>query len=167
KSKSSSNFLSPTTPPHSSHRHEHLRARAGLFFSFMTFNWLTPLAVHAHRKGQLQLEDVWVVSQFESCKVNRHRLAGLWEERRVKGDEASLCGVVWAFCRTRLLLSILCLMVTQLAGFSGPVRHNRSPDTRLNPNITLLILCAFYIYCTFRRICLQRNLKKLWIHSVT
>jgi ATP-binding cassette subfamily C (CFTR/MRP) protein 5 len=45
---------------------------AGLF-SFMTFNWLTPLAVHAHRKGQLQLEDVWAVSQFESCKVNRHR----------------------------------------------------------------------------------------------
>lgn len=52
------------------------------------------------------------------------RLAGLWEEeRRVKGDEASLCGVVWAFCRTRLLLSILCLMVTQLAGFSGPVSN--------------------------------------------
>uniref|UniRef100_A0A8C8F7S5 Uncharacterized protein n=1 Tax=Oncorhynchus tshawytscha TaxID=74940 RepID=A0A8C8F7S5_ONCTS len=103
--------------------HEHLVDNASLF-SFMTFNWLIPLAVHAHRKGQLQLEDVWAVSQFESCKVNRHRLAGLWEEEcRVKGDEASLCGVVWAFCRTRLLLSILCLMVTQLAGFSGPVSN--------------------------------------------
>uniref|UniRef100_A0A674AJE8 ATP-binding cassette sub-family C member 5 n=1 Tax=Salmo trutta TaxID=8032 RepID=A0A674AJE8_SALTR len=45
---------------------------AGLF-SFMTFNWLTPLAVHAHRKGQLLLEDVWSVSQFESCEVNHRR----------------------------------------------------------------------------------------------
>ena len=26
--------------------------------------------------------------------------------------------------------------------------HNSLPDTRLNPNITLLILCEFYIYCT-------------------
>ncbi|XP_024233200.1 multidrug resistance-associated protein 5-like [Oncorhynchus tshawytscha] len=112
-------------PIRSTSNHEHLVDNASLF-SFMTFNWLIPLAVHAHRKGQLQLEDVWAVSQFESCKVNRHRLAGLWEEEcRVKGDEASLCGVVWAFCRTRLLLSILCLMVTQLAGFSGPAEAYR------------------------------------------
>lgn len=49
------------------------------------------------------------------------RLASLWEEeQRAKGSEASLCSVVWSFCRTRLLLSILCLTVTQLAGFSGP-----------------------------------------------
>uniref|UniRef100_A0A7N6ATP7 ATP-binding cassette sub-family C member 5 n=1 Tax=Anabas testudineus TaxID=64144 RepID=A0A7N6ATP7_ANATE len=33
---------------------------------------------------------------------------------RSKGSEASLCSVVWTFCRTRLLLSILCLTVTQL-----------------------------------------------------
>lgn len=50
------------------------------------------------------------------------RLASLWEdEQRSKGSDASLCSVVWSFCRTRLLLSILCLAVTQLAGFSGPV----------------------------------------------
>lgn len=50
------------------------------------------------------------------------RLASLWEdERRTRGRNASLCLVVWSFCRTRLLLSILCLTVTQLAGFSGPV----------------------------------------------
>ncbi|KAI4894928.1 hypothetical protein NFI96_014952, partial [Prochilodus magdalenae] len=49
------------------------------------------------------------------------RLTGLWEEElRLKGDQASLHRVVWLFCRTRLLLSILCLTVTQLAGFSGP-----------------------------------------------
>uniref|UniRef100_A0A672SZD6 Multidrug resistance-associated protein 5-like n=1 Tax=Sinocyclocheilus grahami TaxID=75366 RepID=A0A672SZD6_SINGR len=93
---------------------------AGLF-SFMTFNWLTSLVVLAHKKGQLFLEDIWAVSQFESCEVNHRRLAGLWDEEvRSRGDGASLRRVVWLFCRTRLLLSILCLMVTQLAGFSGP-----------------------------------------------
>uniref|UniRef100_A0A8C2GZK3 ATP-binding cassette sub-family C member 5 n=1 Tax=Cyprinus carpio TaxID=7962 RepID=A0A8C2GZK3_CYPCA len=87
----------------------------------MTFNWLTSLVLLAHKKGQLFLEDIWAVSQFESCETNHRRLAGLWDEEvRSRGDGASLRRVVWLFCRTRLLLSILCLMVTQLAGFSGP-----------------------------------------------
>uniref|UniRef100_A0A3Q4GJH6 ATP-binding cassette sub-family C member 5 n=1 Tax=Neolamprologus brichardi TaxID=32507 RepID=A0A3Q4GJH6_NEOBR len=91
------------------------------FFSFMTFNWLTPLAMRARRKKQLLLDDVWPVSQRESCHDNSMRLWALWEEeQRSKGTSASLCSVVWAFCRTRLLLSILCLAVTQVAGFSGP-----------------------------------------------
>ncbi|KAM9359680.1 ATP-binding cassette sub-family C member 5 [Symphorus nematophorus] len=91
------------------------------FFSFMTFHWLTPLAVHARRKGQLLLDDIWPVSLREGCHANSLRLASLWEdELRSKGSNASLCSVVWSFCRTRLLLSILCLAVTQLAGFSGP-----------------------------------------------
>uniref|UniRef100_A0A3Q3K208 ATP-binding cassette sub-family C member 5 n=1 Tax=Monopterus albus TaxID=43700 RepID=A0A3Q3K208_MONAL len=93
---------------------------AGLF-SFMTFHWLTPLATHARSKGQLLLDDIWPVSQKEFLHHVALRLASLWdEEQRSKGREASLCSVVWSFCRARLLLSILCLTVTQLAGFSGP-----------------------------------------------
>ncbi|XP_043975832.1 multidrug resistance-associated protein 5 isoform X1 [Gambusia affinis] len=91
------------------------------FFSFMTFHWLTPVALQARRKGQLLLEDVWPVAPKERCHDNSVRLRTLWEEeQKSKGTEASLCSVVWTFCRTRLLLSILCLTVTQLAGFSGP-----------------------------------------------
>ncbi|CAB1348462.1 unnamed protein product [Coregonus sp. 'balchen'] len=138
-------------PIRSTSKHEHPVDNAGLF-SFMTFNWLTPLAVHAHRKGQLLLEDVWAVSQFESCEVNRRRLAGLWEEeRRVKGDEASLCGVVWAFCRTRLLLSILCLMVTQLAGFSGPafvVKRLLEYTEQAEPDLPYGLLLVVGLLCT-------------------
>ncbi|XP_051579787.1 ATP-binding cassette sub-family C member 5-like isoform X1 [Myxocyprinus asiaticus] len=107
-------------PFRSTSKHQHPVDNAGLF-SFMTFNWLTSLAVLAHKKGQLFLEDIWAVSQFESCETNHRRLARLWDEEvRSRGDGASLRRVVWLFCRTRLLLSILCLMVTQLAGFSGP-----------------------------------------------
>uniref|UniRef100_A0A674AHW8 ATP-binding cassette sub-family C member 5 n=1 Tax=Salmo trutta TaxID=8032 RepID=A0A674AHW8_SALTR len=138
-------------PIRSTSKHEHPVDNAGLF-SFMTFNWLTPLAVHAHRKGQLLLEDVWSVSQFESCEVNHRRLAGLWEEeRRVKGDEASLCGVVWAFCRTRLLLSILCLMVTQLAGFSGPafvVKRLLEYTEQAEPDLPYGLLLVVGLLCT-------------------
>ncbi|CAK6982349.1 multidrug resistance-associated protein 5 isoform X2 [Scomber scombrus] len=101
-------------------RRAHPVDSAGLF-SFMTFHWLTPLAVLARRKGRLLFDDIWPVSPREGCHANSLRLASLWEEeRRSKGSEASLGSVVWSFCRTRLLLSILCLTVTQLAGFSGP-----------------------------------------------
>lgn len=142
-------------PIRSTSKYEHPVDNAGLF-SFMTFNWLTPLAVHAHRKGQLLLEDVWSVSQFESCEVNHRRLAGLWEEeRRVKGDEASLCGVVWTFCRTRLLLSILCLMVTQLAGFSGPVSNaiSPSPGEALSFSSSLLLSLTLALSNVISRVC--------------
>ncbi|KAG7479573.1 multidrug resistance-associated protein 5 [Solea senegalensis] len=90
-------------------------------FSYMTFHWLTPLAVHAHRKGQLLMDDIWPMSQREGCCNNSLQFASMWEEeQRSKGSKASLCLVVWSFCRTRLLLSILCLPVTQLTGFRGP-----------------------------------------------
>ena len=54
------------------------------------------------------------------------RLERLWQEElhEVGPDAASLRRVVWTFCRTRLILSIVCLMITQLAGFSGPVSPN-------------------------------------------
>lgn len=68
-------------------------------------------------------EDVVLTSGLGSVL----RLASLWEdELRSKGSDASLCWVVWSFCRGRLLLSILCLAVTQLAGFSGPVSQAQS-----------------------------------------
>lgn len=53
------------------------------------------------------------------------RLERLWQEELKENgpDDASLRRVVWIFCRTRLILSIVCLMITQLAGFSGPVSN--------------------------------------------
>uniref|UniRef100_A0A7N8Y8Y1 ATP-binding cassette sub-family C member 5 n=1 Tax=Mastacembelus armatus TaxID=205130 RepID=A0A7N8Y8Y1_9TELE len=110
----------PSKPDGDTNRCDHPVDSAGLF-SFMTFHWLTPLATHARSKGQLLLDDIWPVSQKECCYENSRRLASLWdEEQKTKGSKASLCSVVWSFCQTRLLLSILCLTVTQLAGFSGP-----------------------------------------------
>ncbi|CAI9591792.1 unnamed protein product, partial [Staurois parvus] len=103
-------------------KHQHPVDNAGLF-SFMTFSWLTPLARVAYKKGELFLEDVWPLSQHESSDVNSRRLEKLWLEelKEQSAEEASLRTVVWKFCRTRLIISIMCLMLTQLAGFIGPV----------------------------------------------
>lgn len=105
-----------------SSRHQHPVDNAGLF-SYMTFSWLSPLARVVHKKGELLMEDVWPLSKYESSDVNCRRLERLWQEElnEVGPDAASLRRVVWIFCRTRLILSIVCLMITQLAGFSGPV----------------------------------------------
>uniref|UniRef100_A0A8C9VHA9 ATP-binding cassette sub-family C member 5 n=1 Tax=Scleropages formosus TaxID=113540 RepID=A0A8C9VHA9_SCLFO len=134
-------------------RHLHPVDNAGLF-SFMTFSWMTPLVVRAYRQGQLFLEDIWDVSRWESSEVNRNRyeLAGLWEaECRAQGHQASLHHVVWAFCRTRLLLSIVCLMVTQLAGFSGPafvVKRLLEYTQRVQPDLPYGLLLVLGLLAT-------------------
>ncbi|XP_026888570.2 multidrug resistance-associated protein 5 isoform X1 [Electrophorus electricus] len=138
-------------PFRSTSKHQHPVDNAGLF-SFMTFSWLTPLATLAHRKGQLFLEDTWAVSRWESCETNCRRLTGLWErELKARGEQASLHHIVWLFCRTRLLLSILCLMVTQLAGFSGPafvVRRLLEYTQRSEPDLPYGLLLVLGLLAT-------------------
>lgn len=81
------------------------------------------------------------------------RLERLWQEElnEVGPDAASLRRVVWIFCRTRLILSIVCLMITQLAGFSGPVSSNhpfwQSVGARPWPALTLLF--CYRVVLTF------------------
>ncbi|XP_063772648.1 ATP-binding cassette sub-family C member 5 isoform X2 [Pseudophryne corroboree] len=102
-------------------KHQHPVDNAGLF-SFMTFSWLTPLARLAYKKGELFFEDIWPLSRHECSDINSRRLEKLWSEEVIErgADESSLHSVVWRFCRTRLIISIMCLMLTQLAGFIGP-----------------------------------------------
>lgn len=108
-------------------------------------------SIHIGQEGSFSVQDVGCVHNFkgEICVRNNRtfdgrkgarvcpflgemcntghvpllRLERLWQEElnEVGPDAASLRRVVWIFCRTRLILSIVCLMITQLAGFSGPV----------------------------------------------
>ncbi|KAM9316943.1 ATP-binding cassette sub-family C member 5 [Gastrophryne carolinensis] len=127
-------------------KHKHPVDNAGLF-SFMTFSWLTPLARLAYKKGELFLEDIWPLSQHESSDVNSRRLEKLWlEELKDRGaEESSLRRVVWRFCCTRLIISILCLMLTQLAGFIGPafvvkslLEYTQQTETHLTYSLLLV-----------------------------
>ncbi|XP_036431516.1 multidrug resistance-associated protein 5 [Colossoma macropomum] len=102
-------------------KHQHPVDNAGLF-SFMTLQWLSPLAWKSHRASSLSIEDVWGLSCHEASETNCYRLEALWhEELKRKGkDGASLGRVFWRFCQTRMLVAIFCLLITMVTGFIGP-----------------------------------------------
>uniref|UniRef100_A0A3B3QF07 ATP-binding cassette sub-family C member 5 n=1 Tax=Paramormyrops kingsleyae TaxID=1676925 RepID=A0A3B3QF07_9TELE len=102
-------------------KNQHPVDNAGLF-SFMTLQWLSPLAWRAHKKSILRLEDMWGLSCHEASETNWQRLETLWhEELKAQGrDGASLGRVFWRFCQTRMLVAIFTLLVSMTAGFAGP-----------------------------------------------
>uniref|UniRef100_A0A8C1GCA9 ATP-binding cassette sub-family C member 5 n=1 Tax=Cyprinus carpio TaxID=7962 RepID=A0A8C1GCA9_CYPCA len=89
------------------------------FFSFMTLQWLSPLAWRAHKESCLKIEDVWGLSCHEASETNCQRLEWLWHEelKRRGKDGASLSRVIWRFCQTRMLVAIFSLLITMVAGF--------------------------------------------------
>ncbi|PWA18711.1 hypothetical protein CCH79_00005724, partial [Gambusia affinis] len=103
------------------HKHQHPVDNAGLF-SFMTLQWLSPLALRAYKQSSLSLDDVWGLSCHEESGVNSQRLEFLWHnELKMRGREgASLTRVFWRFCQTRMLVAIFSLLLTMVAGFVGP-----------------------------------------------
>ncbi|XP_032410269.1 multidrug resistance-associated protein 5 [Xiphophorus hellerii] len=103
------------------HKHQHPVDNAGLF-SFMTLQWLSPLALKAYKQSSLSLDDVWGLSCHEESGVNSQRLEFLWHsELKMRGREgASLTRVFWRFCQTRMLVAIFSLLLTMVAGFVGP-----------------------------------------------
>ncbi|KAM9583222.1 ATP-binding cassette sub-family C member 5 isoform 2-T2 [Trichechus inunguis] len=144
--------LSVLKPIRTTSKHQHPVDNAGLF-SCMTFSWLTSLARVAYKKGELLMEDVWPLSKYESSDVNCRRLERLWQEElnEVGPDAASLRRVVWIFCRTRLIVSIVCLMITQLAGFSGPafmVKHLLEYAQAAESNLQYSLLLVLGLFLT-------------------
>ncbi|KAM6356957.1 LOW QUALITY PROTEIN: ATP-binding cassette sub-family C member 5 [Alca torda] len=142
--------LNVLKPIRTTSKHQHPVDNAGLF-SCMTFSWLTPLAHRAYKKGELFMDDVWSLSRHESSDVNCRRLE-MWQEELKSGpDDASLRRVVWIFCRTRLIISIVCLMITQLAGFSGPafvVKHLLEYTQQSESNLQYSLFLVFGIFMT-------------------
>ncbi|XP_055033571.2 ATP-binding cassette sub-family C member 5 [Misgurnus anguillicaudatus] len=102
-------------------KHQHPVDNAG-FFSFMTLQWLSPLAWRAHKASSLKMEDIWGLSCHEASEINYQRLEWLWhkELKRRGKDGASLSRVFWRFCQTRMLVAIFSLLITMVAGFAGP-----------------------------------------------
>uniref|UniRef100_A0A8D0H1W3 ATP-binding cassette sub-family C member 5 n=1 Tax=Sphenodon punctatus TaxID=8508 RepID=A0A8D0H1W3_SPHPU len=141
--------LNVLKPIRTTSKHPNPIDNAGLF-SCMTFSWLTPLAYIAHKKGELFMDDVWALSKHESSDVTC-RLERLWQEelKEAGSDDASLRKVVWIFCRTRLIISIVCLMITQLAGFSGPafvVKHLLyTQGSESNLQYSLLLVLGIFL----------------------
>ncbi|MBN3313048.1 MRP5 protein, partial [Atractosteus spatula] len=127
-------------------RHQHPVDNAG-FFSFMTLQWLSPLAWRAHRMSHLEMGNIWGLSCHEASDTNCQRLERLWhEELKRRGREgASLTSVLWRFCKTRTLVAIFALLVTMVTGFTGPallvralLEYSQSPEPRLLHGLSLV-----------------------------
>ncbi|TSQ35288.1 Multidrug resistance-associated protein 5 [Bagarius yarrelli] len=102
------------------HKHQHPVDNAGLF-SFMTLQWLSPLAWKAYKASSLVIEDACGLSCHEASETNFQRLQTLWyDELKKKGiDGVSLYRVFWRFCQTRMLVALLSLLICTVTTFIG------------------------------------------------
>ncbi|KAM4795961.1 MIT domain-containing protein 1 [Rhinophrynus dorsalis] len=137
-------------PFRTTHRHQHPIDNAGLF-SFMTLNWITPLARKAYKLSEIQMSDLWGLPGQESSEINCQRLQHLWDEelRKHGKDKASLSLVMWRFCQTRSLLALLSLIITMIANFIGPaifIRALLEYAQALNSDLLYGLLLAFGIF---------------------
>lgn len=128
------------------HKHQHPVDNAGLF-SFMTLQWLSPLALRAYKLSSLSIDDVYGLSCHEASETNCLRLESLWHDelKRQGKDGASLTRVFWRFCQTRMLVAIFSLLLTMVAGFVGPallvralLEYSQSSDSWLPYGLSLV-----------------------------
>ncbi|XP_066266540.1 ATP-binding cassette sub-family C member 5-like isoform X4 [Branchiostoma lanceolatum] len=131
---------------------------AGLL-SFMTFSWLTPLIKTAY-KGKLTLDNVWEHSPLDRAKPNYRRFERLWKEEveRVGMKKASLLRTIWRFTRTRMLISLLTILIYCAGSFLIPafvvrslLTYTESPDTNWPLGIGLVI--AMFVTEVLRALC--------------
>ncbi|KAM9321211.1 MIT domain-containing protein 1 [Gastrophryne carolinensis] len=137
-------------PLRTTKRHPHPIDNAGLF-SFMTLNWITPLAWKAYRRSELQSHDLWDLSSQDLTEKNCQRLQNLWEAELEQCGEKkpSLRMVIWRFCRTRSLLALFCVIVTLTASFIGPaifIRKLIEYSEAVESNLLYGLLLTFGVF---------------------
>ncbi|XP_032892371.1 multidrug resistance-associated protein 9-like [Amblyraja radiata] len=93
---------------------------AGLF-SYITFQWLAPVMINASR-GKLNQDTLPPLSELNCSDANAKRFMRLWEKEveRVGYKKASLGRVTVQFQRTRLIVTLLCTIVSMTCAFLGP-----------------------------------------------
>ncbi|XP_059833182.1 ATP-binding cassette sub-family C member 5-like [Hypanus sabinus] len=133
-------------PFRTTHKHKHPIDNSGLF-SFMTLNWLSPLAWKAYKYSRLEMTDLWNLSCNESSEANSRRFEKLWqaELKQYGREKASLGRVAWRFCQTRAFIAVGCLMITMIASFVGPavvirrlLEYAQAPESNLQYGLLLV-----------------------------
>ncbi|XP_006823925.1 ATP-binding cassette sub-family C member 5-like [Saccoglossus kowalevskii] len=92
---------------------------AGLFSS-LWFTWQTPLIVRS-RKEDLQVENMWPISEFDAADAQISRIERLWyAEVKDKGiEQASLGKQMFAFVKTRIFWACVVLTMAFYFGHLG------------------------------------------------
>ncbi|OWF39710.1 multidrug resistance-associated protein 5-like [Mizuhopecten yessoensis] len=91
------------------------------FFSYITISWMSSLVmkIYRHRDEALKEEDIWKISDWESCDVNTDRLEQIWEKEVAShGEEGSSFLRAWLkFIQTRLYIKILLVCINAVLTF--------------------------------------------------
>ncbi|XP_069129777.1 ATP-binding cassette sub-family C member 5-like isoform X2 [Argopecten irradians] len=91
------------------------------FLSYVTISWISSLVfkIYKHRDEALKEEDIWDISDWESCDVNTARLEQIWDnEIASHGEKGSSFLRVWLkFIQTRLFIKILIVCVNATLTF--------------------------------------------------
>ena len=97
------------------------------FFSCMTLSWATPMIKKAHNSIK-DVSELGKLASAESANVCHKRVQRLWrEELSRKGPQnASLLKVLVRAVRTRLIVSLLVLLLAMACLFIGPVSNDHS-----------------------------------------
>ncbi|XP_060080913.1 ATP-binding cassette sub-family C member 5-like [Ylistrum balloti] len=94
--------------------------KVGLF-SYITLSWISSMVmkIYKNRDQALREEDVWEISDWESCDVNTVRLEKIWEnEVATHGEKGSSFLRAWfKFIQTRLYIKILLVCVNAVLSF--------------------------------------------------
>uniref|UniRef100_A0A4W3JQM5 ATP-binding cassette sub-family C member 5 n=1 Tax=Callorhinchus milii TaxID=7868 RepID=A0A4W3JQM5_CALMI len=119
---------------------------AGLL-SFVYFSWLTSVILKGYKK-QVNQEVLPPLSHNESSDVNAERFLRFWkaEVKRVGIEKASLGRVTLQFQRTRLILNIMCIVLSMICAFMGPVSIMHSilqyVDEKMDDLVYGIALCV-------------------------
>ncbi|XP_060065903.1 ATP-binding cassette sub-family C member 5-like [Ylistrum balloti] len=94
--------------------------KVGLF-SYITLSWMSSMIMklYKHRDQALREEDVWEISDWESCDINTLRLQKIWEDEvATHGEKRSSFLRVWfKFIQTRLYIKILLVLISAVLAF--------------------------------------------------
>ncbi|XP_060065904.1 ATP-binding cassette sub-family C member 5-like [Ylistrum balloti] len=94
--------------------------KVGLF-SYITLSWMSSMIMklYKHRDQALKEEDVWEISDWESCDINTLRLEKIWEDEvATYGAKGSSFLRAWfKFIQTRLYITILLVCITAVLAF--------------------------------------------------
>ncbi|XP_076803635.1 ATP-binding cassette sub-family C member 5-like isoform X2 [Clavelina lepadiformis] len=124
-------------------------------FSFMTFNWLTSTILKARKS--LKLEDLPILSEYDSAKSSAERLTRLYEKDKKENKTPSIKRILLRYIRTRTIASSIAISISVTAAVISPaflvsrlIRFAALPNPSLGYGIGLV--CALGL-TEFSRTC--------------
>ncbi|KAK7074923.1 hypothetical protein SK128_015441 [Halocaridina rubra] len=126
-----SRALKQIIPIRPSPKHEKrnvLPTRYAGFISFFSVGWLTSMMWKAF-KQKLDPKEIWSLPREEGSEENSKRLERLWCEEiskaKIDNRDPELWRAVWRFCRTRVIVNQILIIIIDVLFFSGSLLYTK------------------------------------------